>query len=225
MQTMLARLPATVLNTSGGPGTLAEIGVSTNRDGTLSLDSSLLAKQLASYPDAVEAMFNPTQHASNPLIKITSAMGSAKPGTYQLTDIVAQTSGHSASGTIAGIAGVTTGSRLYASVGSKASGLVIEASGDVASATVTVDLGLGGALQAIRDSLRSGGGVLEALSGQLTSEKTDLTSQLAKISTESESYRDRLTTQFSAMSTRVAAFKATQSYLQQQIDVWTKSNN
>jgi flagellar hook-associated protein 2 len=38
------------------------------------------------------------------------------------------------------------------------------------------------------------------------------------------SYSDQLTAQFSAMNTRVAAFKATQSYLTQQIAMWTKSN-
>lgn len=225
MQTQLARLSSTVLNTSGGPSTLAEIGVVTNRDGTLALDNALLTKQLAAYPDAVEAMFNPTQHASSPLIKITSAMGATKPGTYQLTDIVAQTSGHSSSGTIAGVAGVTTGGALYASVGSKASGLIIAASGDLPSGTITVDLGLGGALKAIRDSLRATGGVLDSLNSQLASEKTDLADQLTKITDQSDAYRDRLTTQFSAMSTRVAAYKATQSYLEQQIAVWTKSDS
>ncbi|QJU57325.1 flagellar filament capping protein FliD [Sphingomonas sp. AP4-R1] len=223
MQTQLSRLTSTVLNTSGGPSTLAEIGVVTNRDGTLTLDNALLTKQLTAYPDAVEAMFNPTQHASSPLIKITSAMGATKPGTYQLTNIVAQTSEHSASGTIAGVAGVTTGGSLYASVTSGASGLVIQPSGDIASATITVDLGLGGALQAIRDSLRASGGVLDALSTQLTTEKTDLTDQKTKIADDSANYRDRLTTQFAAMNTRVAAYKATQSYLEQQVAVWTKS--
>ncbi|MDO6415848.1 flagellar filament capping protein FliD [Sphingomonas sp. BIUV-7] len=225
MQTQLSRLTSTVLNTSGGPSTLAEIGVSTNRDGSLTLDSALLTKQLTAYPNAVEAMFNPTQHASSPLIKITSAMGATKPGTYQLTDIVAETSGHSASGSIAGVAGVTTGSKLYASVGSSASGLVIEPSGDISSATITVDLGLGGALQAIRDSLRSSGGVLDSLSTQLTSEKTDLASQLTKLTDDSTAYRARLVTQFSAMTTRVAAYKATQSYIEQQVAVWTKSDS
>ena len=226
MQTMLARLPSTVLSTTGGPSTLAEIGVSTNRDGTLSLNSAMLTKQLATYPDSVEAMFNPTQHSSNPLIKITSAMGAAKPGTYQLTDIVAQTGGHSSSGKIDGYPLLSTGAQLYGSTSYKPGlGFSFEASGDVASATITVDLGLGGALQAIRDSLRSTGGVFDSLSSQLTKEKTDLTGELAKINTDSQSYRDQLTTQFSAMSTRVAAFKATQSYLQQQIDVWTKSDN
>jgi flagellar hook-associated protein 2 len=223
MQTQLSRLTSTVLNTTGGPSTLAEIGVTTNRDGTLALDNTLLTKQLTAYPDAVEAMFNPTQHSSNPLIKITSAMGATKPGTYQLTNIVAQTSSHSASGTIGGVAGITTGSSLYASVTSPASGLVFQPSGDIDSATITVDLGLGGALQAIRDSLRASGGVLDALSTQLTTEKTDLADQMTTLTTQSATYSDRLTTQFSAMSTRVAAYKATQDFLTQQVAVWTKS--
>jgi flagellar hook-associated protein 2 len=223
MQTQLARLTSTVLNTTGGPSTLAEIGVTTNRDGTLTLDNTLLTKQLAAYPDAVEAMFNPTQHASSPLVKISSAMGATKPGTYQLTNIVAQTSTTAASGTIAGVAGVTTGGSLYASVTSAASGLVIQASGDIANATITVDLGLGGALQAIRDSLRASGGVLDSLSTQLTTQKTDLASQLTTLSDQSTAYSDRLTTQFAAMTTRVAAYKATQDFLTQQVAVWTKS--
>ncbi|PZU06164.1 flagellar filament capping protein FliD [Sphingomonas sp.] len=225
MMKQLSQLTSTVLNTSGGPRTLAEIGVKTNRDGTLSLDSTVLANQFATYPDAVEAMFNPTQHSSSSLIKITSAMGAAKPGTYQLSDIVAQTSTTSLSGTIAGVAGITTGGSLFASSSSKASGLVIQADGDVASATITVDIGLGGALQAIRDSLRASGGVLDTLSTSLTTEKNDLADQLTNLTTASETYRDRLTTQFSAMSTRVAAYKATQSYLEQQIAVWTKSDS
>ncbi len=43
--------------TAGAPRTLGDIGVSTNRDGTLSVDSARLAKVLADYPGAVEAMF------------------------------------------------------------------------------------------------------------------------------------------------------------------------
>jgi flagellar hook-associated protein 2 len=225
MQAQLTKLTSTILTTGDGPRTLAEIGVSTLKDGTLSLDNAVLTRQLAAYPDAVEAMFNPGQHASSPLIRITSAMGTAKPGTYQLTDIVAPSGGTSASGTIAGRPALTTGSKLYAASLSPASGLVIEADGNVASATITVDLGLGGALQAIRDGLRASGGPLATIGTQLTSEKKDLDDQMTKLTTASQAYADRLTTQFSAMTTRVAAYKATQSYLEQQIAVWTNSKN
>lgn len=45
---------------SGIPRTLAEIGVATNTDGTLRLDTTLLARQITAYPDTIEAMFAPS---------------------------------------------------------------------------------------------------------------------------------------------------------------------
>ncbi|HVI98197.1 MAG TPA: flagellar filament capping protein FliD [Sphingomonas sp.] len=60
LKTSLATLTLTSL-TSGGPAgapsTLAEIGVTTNRDGTLSVDATRLTRALTDNPDAVEAMF------------------------------------------------------------------------------------------------------------------------------------------------------------------------
>ena len=66
--------------------------------------------------------------------------------------------------------------------------------------------------------------MLASLSSSLTTEKTSLSDQMTKITAQSETYRDRLTTQFSAMTTRIAAYKATQSYIEQQVAVWTKSS-
>lgn len=56
----LRALPLTTLATgaaAGAPTNLASIGVSTNRDGTLSVDSSKLTAALSNTPDAVEALF------------------------------------------------------------------------------------------------------------------------------------------------------------------------
>lgn len=44
-------------NGGGAPRTLADIGVKTGRDGSLSIDSATLTRALSRYPDAVEAMF------------------------------------------------------------------------------------------------------------------------------------------------------------------------
>lgn len=56
----LSRLTLTKLSTSsvaGAPTTLAEVGVKTNRDGSLSVDATQLKNALTKYPDAVEALF------------------------------------------------------------------------------------------------------------------------------------------------------------------------
>jgi flagellar hook-associated protein 2 len=60
LMTSLSRLTLTNLNSgapAGAPTTLAELGVTTNRDGTLSVDGERLQKALTDWPDVVEAMF------------------------------------------------------------------------------------------------------------------------------------------------------------------------
>ncbi len=60
LQRSLAVLTTTKLSTPsavGGPSTLAELGVGTNKDGTLTLDQTALANALNNFPNDVEAMF------------------------------------------------------------------------------------------------------------------------------------------------------------------------
>lgn len=226
MQQMMSKLTSTTLNTSGGPGTLAEIGVSTGRDGTLSVDAATLSKMLTTYPDGVEAMFNPSQRSSNPLIQITSALGAVKPGTYQLDNILKDSGSGHPSGNIAGKPGLPSDTSLSASILSDASGLTIQPLGDVLSATVTIDSGIGGALKAIKDALRNATtGLLTTMNNTLTDAKTKLADQRTKLTSDQTAYSDRMTSQFTAMNSRVAAYKSTQSYLTQQIDIWTKGSN
>jgi flagellar hook-associated protein 2 len=58
LQRTLQNLTLTKLTgATSGPSTLAEIGVATNRDGTLQVNSATLLTALATSPDAIEAMF------------------------------------------------------------------------------------------------------------------------------------------------------------------------
>lgn len=224
MQTQLSRITSTALSSfPNGPQTLAEIGVSTGQDGTLSVDSKKLATALATYPDAVEAMFNPTQRSDNPLIKITSALGNTKPGTYTITGatqspLAAQIGGKP------GLPSSTDPNGLIASITSDAPGLAIEVLGDVSSATITVDAGISGVLQGIRDSLRATGGVLDSLNTSLTNQTKSLADAQTKLQTQESAYKDQLTAQFSTMNTRVASYKSIQSYMDQQIAAWSKTS-
>ena len=53
----LTTLPLSTPSSTGGPSTLADLGVNTNKDGTLSIDTSVLTQVLATSPNDVEAMF------------------------------------------------------------------------------------------------------------------------------------------------------------------------
>jgi flagellar hook-associated protein 2 len=225
MQRQLARLSATKLSSAGGPSTLAEIGVRTERNGTLTLDTARLDAMLLADPDGVEALFNPGQQSDNPLVTITSPMGRAKPGTYVATDLVASTGGQAATGKIAGVDAISAGNRLVASIASPAKGLVIELLGNVPSATITVDQGLGGALQAIRDALLATSGPIKSTQARLTAETRTISADRTTLEARSANYRDQLVRSFTAMDRQVAAYKATQSYLEQQVKLWTNSND
>lgn len=222
MQKKLSQLTLTVLSSTGsGPHTLAEIGVGTNRDGTLSVDSTRLASILASDPGGVEALFNPTQNSSSPMLAITSQMGKVAPGTYTVTDV---TTGPPISGKINGVAATVVGNNLVAAANSGAAGLVLKVLGNVASATISIDPGIGGALQSIRDALRSSTGALTTTQDMLTAQAKKISDDNDALTAQIAAYHDRLVTQFGAMDSQVASYKSIQSYLTQQIAVWTNKS-
>ncbi|HEX4739484.1 MAG TPA: flagellar filament capping protein FliD [Allosphingosinicella sp.] len=225
MQQQLAQLPSMTLSSVGSIKTLAEIGVSTNRDGTLSVDTTRLETMLAQDPDGVEGLFNPTQYSSDPNVTILSAIGKTKPGTYTVTNLVPAVGSGDASGMIDGLAALAAGPNLIAPSKSDALGLILQVGGPVASATITIDPGLGGAVQAIRDSLRALGGPIQKSQDALDAATKQIADDQAALDTKESAYSDRLTTQYSAMDMQVAQFKATQSYLDQQIKMWTNGNN
>jgi flagellar hook-associated protein 2 len=226
LQRRLSALPSAVLSSTGdGPHTLAELGVRTNRDGTLGVDSSRLTAVLASDPDGVEALFNPGQYSSSPFLTIKSLIGKVAPGTYTITDVVPAAPPAAASGKVNNLAMTGVGSNLVAPQGSPARGLILSVSGAVTSATITIDPGLGGALQSIRDALRARGGAFASAQERLDKEADRIADDRDKLEVSSSKYYNQLLTTFTAMDSRVSAFKATQSYLDQQIKIWTNSND
>ncbi|PCD04061.1 flagellar hook protein [Sphingomonas spermidinifaciens] len=147
MKIELSRLVgAQLIDDPSGPRTLAEIGVATLRDGTLSVDAAKLATALSRYPQAVESMF---------------AAGAALPAALQKIS-------QSASDT------------------------------------------------------RTGLGASEA---SYTKQVEAIAEQREKALEAAEATRTRMTQQFASMDAKVAAYKSTQTFLQQQVDAWNSQNN
>jgi flagellar hook-associated protein 2 len=126
----------------GTPARLGEIGVQTNRDGTLTLNSSVLQSALARSGPAVERM---------------------------------------------------------------------------------ITQGLGAALRTISLTMTSPTGPLTASQTGYSRLQTALAKEEEKIALDTENMRTRLTRQFAGMDARVSAYKATQSFLDQQIKSWTNN--
>lgn len=151
MRAQLAGISSAILRSGDGPKMMTEIGVKTQRDGSLTVDTVKLDAALAADPDAVEQLFNPPE------------------------------------------GGAATG--------------------------------LGGALKAVRDKLRADTGALAGVEARLKVEAERISDDREAMELRATAYRERLVTTFSAMDSRVAAFKATQTYLDQQIKMWTRSDD
>ena len=135
---------------AGSPNSLAAIGVRTNRDGTLQIDTAALDKAMTDSPDAVEAMF------------------------------------------------------AYSSTG--INGLSAKLDKIVTSAT-SVIYGLGASITSY------------------TAAQSAIEKQKAALTDQSDQMTQRLTQQFASMNSKINAYKSTQTFLDNQIKAWNKSDS
>jgi flagellar hook-associated protein 2 len=150
----LSNLVSLSVTSDAGINSLSDIGISTNRDGTISINAAQLEAAITANPDAVEAIFNPV-----------------RDGTH----------------------------------------------------TETTDPGISLALKSIKDGATATGGILDGLKTRLDKEAAALAVTRDKMEMREGAYRLRLEKQFGSMDARLGAIKATQTYLEQQIKLWTNA--
>jgi flagellar hook-associated protein 2 len=134
---------------------LSSIGIATNRDGTIRLDSVRFEQVLRDNPDAVEALLSPTRDATH---------------------------------------------------------------------TAVTDPGIADALDTLRLAMTSSGGPLDALKQRLDKEVAVISKNRERMEARELVYQARLERQFGQLDSRISALKATQSYLDQQIKLWTRDS-
>jgi flagellar hook-associated protein 2 len=148
----LSAFVGTALTSDPAISKLSDIGISTNRDGTLSVNAARMETVLRDKPDAVEALFNPRRDSAH---------------------------------------------------------------------TATTDPGIAVALDNLRDTAIAPEGTLGGLSKALAAEAAEIAKNKEKIEAREDAYRARLEKQYGSLDARIGALKATQSYLEQQIKLWS----
>ena len=88
----------------------------------------------------------------------------------------------------------------------------------------TSDGGIYSTMQSLQLNATSSIYGLGASNSNYLKTRTDTTEKQAKLTDQAASMMTRLTQQFSSMNSKVSAYKSTQSFMQQQIDQWSKSN-
>lgn len=90
--------------------------------------------------------------------------------------------------------------------------------------TTTSATGINAAMQSLKLNATSTVYGLGASATRYTAAKSDAGEAQEKIDDQAARMTTRLTQQFSSMNSRVSAYKSTQSFMQQQIDMWTKAD-
>ena len=85
--------------------------------------------------------------------------------------------------------------------------------------------GILGALNYIATAASSATFGLGASLAKYQKAQSDLADQQSDLQSQEDDMRTRLTQQFASMDSKVASYKSTQAFLQQQIDAWNKSSS
>jgi flagellar hook-associated protein 2 len=206
-----------------GTYSLAELGVKTNRDGTLTLDTTAFATVLAKNPDKVEAVLASRQTFTDAGLKVGSVASTVTAGKYTVA--------RSASGawTIGGSAATLNGLTLTGNKGTAAEGLSIVMPPLLATSTsaYSSDFYLGrGMLERFATMLgnvKTSTSPIESLLTSQNSQMTDLGKQQTTLDDRMTALNARYMKQFTAMNSTLATLNNTKTSLTGFMDAWTNS--
>ena len=213
------------LVTSGLPGYedrpryISELGVKTERDGSLSISEGDFKKAFQRDPMLFDVMMNSIGRSDNPSVRVYNDSDVLKPkgGIYEF---VAGADGENATINGSSISGgaIEGGKYRYAGVSGDIAGLKLEATGLVTSARVYFGESFLSKLTTYLDDVTSPVGTLAKSTTKANSSITEFNEEMVKIDDRIVSLTDRYMTQFAAMESAVTSFKKTGEFLTGFID-------
>ncbi len=214
------------LVTTGLPGFddrtryISELGIKTERDGSLSISESDFKKAFEREPMLFDVMINSIGRSDNPSVRVYNDSEYLRPkgGVYDFvagsTDGVGATlGGASLSGGV-----VDNGNNRYAGVTGDIAGLKLEMPNNVSSATIYYGESFLSKLTSYLDDVTSPVGTLAKSTVEANSSISEYNEEMMKIDDKIASLTDRYMTQFSAMESAVTSFKKTGEFLTGFID-------
>jgi flagellar hook-associated protein 2 len=205
---------------------LAQIGIMTERNGTLTLNEERFAQALEENPDLGAALFTSTYSSPNSDVSISGLSFAPPPaGTY---DLVYDNSTSPATATLDG---------QSLTINTNSNGNVLLRSNDGDTEGVTITLGTDQTLattvsygQSLADQLQDYGDTLIGTSGLLARRETALGEdlqgfeiQIEDLDIKAEQLTERYNIQFGRMEAVISSLKRTGEYMQSMMDSWIAS--
>ncbi|HHF7343974.1 TPA: flagellar filament capping protein FliD [Legionella feeleii] len=197
--------------------TLADIGIKTNKQGLLEMDSDKFNTAVTNNYDAIAALFAKTATATDTNIRIKSVGNGVKTGLYNLV-INSFVPGTSLSGTIGGV-NATSSDGLTLKGTSSFQGLSVEvlAGSTGARGQIEITDGLAVKLNNLLTNYLGDTGDLSTKTEQLNGRLGDIDSQRAQLTTKASTLSNRYTKQFTALDALLVKMQSTSDFLTQQL--------
>jgi flagellar hook-associated protein 2 len=201
------------------PRYISELGIRTERDGSLSLSEDDFKENFSREPILFDVMVNSLARTNNPLVTAshTSDILQPKGGIYSFSENSVDGDNASLNG-VALSGGVSNGIRGYAAVTGDTAGLRLQASGSAQNATVYYGESFLSKLSSYIKDLTGPVGTLAQSTTQANSTISDFNDEQANLEEKIAAMTDRYMGQFAAMETAVTGFKKTGEFLTGFID-------
>jgi len=212
-----------VMNTAIANGSsinsLTQIGVTFQRDGKLSLDSTKFASAVSSNFNDIASLFAATARATDPQVSFVSSTSKTKEGTYAISVTQLGSTLLNAQGTINGATATGSSTTLRGALGDDSEGLTINVAGGALGARGTVNFSQGYAakLSTLLDSLLSDDGILAARTDGINSSIKRLDTQTERITSRLTAIEDRYRAQYARLDVLLTSMSSTSTFLTQQI--------
>ena len=193
-----------------GPYSMSLLGIQTNRDGSIALNTNTLKNSFESNPKIVDAIFKDQLTSDNAEVEVTTIGTDTLPGSYAITK-------DSGNYNIDGVQ-MTANGTLYTSGSGNSNGMVVNiASSDVTSANIYYGHSL---MRKIDESLTNflayNGDINNRISN-LNTKLGDFTEQKTSLEERMDRLTERYTLQFASMEQSIAGMKETGNYLDQML--------
>ena len=201
------------------PRYISELGIRTERDGSLSLTEEDFKENFSREPILFDVMVNSLARTNNPMVTAshTSDILQPKGGIYSFSENSVDGDNASLNG-VALSGGVSNGIRGYAAVTGDTAGLRLQASGSAQNATVYYGESFLSKLSSYIKDLTGPVGTLAQSTTQANSTISDFNDEQANLEEKIAAMTDRYMGQFAAMETAVTGFKKTGEFLTGFID-------
>lgn len=226
MKTQILALLAAPLNGHGdAPVFLSSFGLTTQRDGSLTLDESRFSKTFAATPKAFDALFSNGFSSPTSGVEVAGVLGSAaESGSYSFKrDAVtglATLNGKSMVGTV-----LEDGRTRYVMLDGPLGGMLVTTRPEVTDATVRFGRSFASLIDASIQSALSSDGSIAKREASVTASITEADDQLATLALKETNLEARYLKRFAAMEQVITKMKSTSSYLTNLVDSWNSNKD